>query len=128
MGDQIGGSGNFNISSKNTIVPYEGIINENYFKIDQRETEFAANLEIFKCITKNPFNNQTEYFIGMLVKSKYDGIGRQLNDIDISIALDISDSMGMLISEEPTFKEMYENTKVKGSKNRLQIAKECLFK
>ena len=128
MGGQIGGSGNFNISSKNTVVPYEGIINENYFKIDQRETELAANLETFKCITKNPFNNQTEYFIGMIVKSKYDGIGRQLDDIDISIALDISGSMGSKISVKPTFKEMYENIEVEGSKDRLQIAKECLFK
>ena len=127
MGGQIGGSGNFNISSKNKVVPYEGIINENYFKIEQRETEFAANLETFKCITKNPFNNQSEYFIEMLVKSKYDGIGRQLDGIDISLALDISGSMGMPISVKPTFKEMYENAKVKGDKNRLQIAKECIL-
>ena len=64
----------------------------------------------------------------MLVKSKYDGIGRQSDDIDISIALDISGSMGNTISIKPTFKEMYENVKVKGEKDRLQIAKECLFK
>ena len=74
MGGQFGGSGNFNISSMNTIVPYEGIINENYFMINQRETELSANLEILKCITKNPFKNKLEYFIGILTKSKYRGI------------------------------------------------------
>ena len=65
MGAQAGGGGNFNIDSMNTIVPYEGMINENYFKISQRETELAANLEIFKSITKNPFTKQLEYFVGL---------------------------------------------------------------
>ena len=53
MGAQAGGGGNFNIYSMNTIVPYEGMINENYFRISQRETELAANLETFKSVTKN---------------------------------------------------------------------------
>ena len=135
MGGQFGGSGNFNISSMNTIVPYEGIINENYFMINQRETELSANLEILKCITKNPFKNKLEYFIGILTKSKYDGIGRQLDDIDISIALDISGSMGSIIHPKPTFKEKYEqsgkNEEIRNrndGKNRLEMAKECLFK
>ena len=52
MGGNFGGSGNFNISSMNSIVPYEGMINENYFKISQRETEYAANLELFKSKTQ----------------------------------------------------------------------------
>lgn len=129
MGGQVGGGGNFNIGSFNTIVPYEGMINENYFKISQRETELAANLEIFKSITKNPFNKQLEYFIGLLVKSKYDGIGRQLDDIDISIALDISGSMKSYITKKPTFKEMFKNVRQKRStEDRLSIAKECLYK
>ena len=93
MGAQAGGGGNFNISSKNTLVPYEGMINENYFPINSRETKDSASLELFKSITRNPFTKQLEYFIGLLTKSKYDGIGRQLDDIDISIALDISGSM-----------------------------------
>ena len=132
MGGNFGGSGNFNISSMNSIVPYEGMINENYFKISQRETEYAANLELFKSITKNPFNNKLDYFIGLLIKSKYDGIGRQLDDIDLSIALDISGSMGSRVSMKPTFKEMYEQdgnpNPNDGNKNRLELAKECLFK
>ena len=129
---QAGGGGNFNIDSMNTIVPYEGMINENYFKISQRETELAANLEIFKSITKNPFTKQLEYFVGLLIKSKYDGIGRQLDDLDISIALDISGSMGCAFSKKPTFKELFEKVEQSHSnengKNRIETAKECLFK
>ena len=132
MGAQAGGGGNFNISSMNTIVPYEGMINENYFRISQRETELAASLETFKSVTKNPFTNKLEYFLGLLIKSKYDGIGRQLDEIDISIALDISGSMGCKIEQKPTFKELLEQNeknKYKESlKDRITIAKECLFK
>ena len=134
MGAQAGGGGNFNIGSMNTIVPYEGMINENYFKISQRETDLAANLEIFKSITKNPFNKQLEYFVGLLIKSKYDGVGRQLDDIDISIALDISGSMGCGFDKKPTFKELFEKTEQRQNqvnqrgKNRIETAKECLFK
>ena len=40
----------------------------------------------------------------MLIKSKYDGIGRKLDQIDISIALDISGSMNCPINKKPTFK------------------------
>ena len=136
MGGQFGGAGNFNMFSMNTVLSYEGMINENYFMINQRETELSANLEILKCITKNPFKNKLEYFIGLLTKSKYDGIGRQLDDIDISIALDISGSMSSIIDPKPTFKEKYEQTGKKevnqmhnnDGKNRLEMAKECLFK
>ena len=132
MGAQAGGGGNFNIYSMNTIVPYEGMINENYFRISQRETELAANLETFKSVTKNPFTNRLEYFLGLLIKSKYDGIGRQMDQIDISIALDISGSMGCGINPKPTFEEMLQQNERmpyrKSSKNRITIAKECLFK
>ena len=135
MGGQIGGSGNFNIFSMNTLVPYEGMINENYFPIRERETNLAASLELFKSISKNPFNKQLEYFIGLLVKSKYDGIGRQLDDIDISIALDISGSMTSQMVKKPTFKEMFEKGNdeqdqavFNGGKVRIELAKECLFK
>ena len=132
-GNFSGGGGNFNISSMNTVVPYEGMINENYFPISERETNDSASLEIFKSITKNPFNKKLEYFIGLLTKSKYDGIGRQLDNIDISIALDISGSMGNIVRKKPTFKEMFENVEVNqkvgfSKKNRIEMAKECLFK
>ena len=130
MGLCTGGSGNFNMFSMNKIIPYEGMINENYFRISQRETDLAANLETFKSVSKNPFTNKLEYFIGLLVKSKYDGIGRQLDEIDISIALDISGSMGHCINSKPTFKELLEQNKKENEtrKERIDIAKECLFK
>ena len=71
MGAQAGGGGNFNISSMNTIVPYEGLINENYFRISQRETELAASLETFKSVTKNPFTNKLEYLLGLIFFSSF---------------------------------------------------------
>ena len=146
MGANTGGSGNFNPYSSCKVVPYEGIINENYFRIRQREKELSANLELFKYISKNPFNKKLDYFIGMLIKSKYDGIGRQLDQIDISIALDISGSMNSPINKKPSFKELalkIENENEQSNnrnyndynegnnlpkKKRLAIAKECLFK
>ena len=135
MGSQAGGGGNFNISSKDTLVPYEGMINENYFPINSRETKDSASLELFKSITRNPFTKQLEYFIGLLTKSKYDGIGRQLDNIDISIALDISGSMQSPMTRKPTFKEMFnqekqgQNSKERNyGKQRIELAKECLFK
>ena len=131
MGAQAGGGGNFNISSKNTLVPYEGMINENYFPINSRETKDSVSLELFKSITRNPFTKQLEYFIGLLTKSKYDGIGRQLDDIDISIALNISGSMNCNVTKKPTYREMYNNIEVNNNnegKTRIEIAKDCLFK
>ena len=120
------------------MIPYEGVINENYFKIQQKETDLSANLEIYKNITKNPFNKKLEYFLGILTKSKYDGVGRNLDEIDISIALDISGSMNSRIEQKETFKELalknenenenQDNNNLKAYKNRLEIAKECLFK
>ena len=142
MGAQAGGGGNFNPYSACTVLPYEGIINENYFRIKKRETELSANLETFKFITKNPFNKKLEYFLGMLIKSKYDGIGRQEDQIDISITLDISGSMSCRIDQKPTFKELALKEEDDDNKNsprqkdfdkekpktRMEIAKECLFK
>ena len=126
---QVGGSGNFNIDSMNTSVPYEGIINENYFPIRERETNLSASLEIFKSITKNPFNKQLEYFIGLLVKSKYDGIGKNLDELDISIALDISYSMAEPLIKKPTFKQMYQNFVFFHDTNqRIEMGKKCLLK
>ena len=144
MGAQTGGGGNYNPYSSCTVMPYEGLINENYFKIKQKETESSANLEIFKYISKNPFNKNLDYFLGLFIKSKYDGVGREIDTIDISIALDISGSMQSCINQKPTFKELalkieneennnlnFQNNNYndnKPKKDRLTIAKECLFK
>ena len=136
MGAQTGGGGNFNPNSSCKVLPYEGLINENYFRIKEKETELSANLETFKYISKNPFNKKLDYFLGILIKSKYDGIGRNMDTLDISIALDISGSMKSCIQTKPTFKELaleIENEGKKKQRNldfrdRLTIAKECLFK
>ena len=70
----------------------------------------------------------------MLIKSKYDGIGRQEDEIDISIALDISGSMSSGFCKKPTFKELalgneeMPNYNIDNGKCRLELAKECLFK
>ena len=136
MGAQAGGGGNFNPNSSCKVLPYEGLINENYFRIKQKETELSANLEAFKYISKNPFKKNLDYFLGILIQSKYDGIGRNMDTLDISIALDISGSMQSCIQTKPTFKELaleIENEGKKkqrnlGFRDRLTIAKECLFK
>ena len=134
MGSQVGGAGNFNPYSLCTVIPYEGIINENYFRIKERERYLSANLETFKCVAKNPFSKKLEYFLAMLIKSKYDGIGRQEDEIDISIALDISGSMSSGFCKKPTFKELalgneeMPNYNIDNGKCRLELAKECLFK
>ena len=132
MGAQAGGGGNFNRDSlaQNT---YESIINENYYSIFERETNLDANLEIFKEIVKNPFKNEMNYYLGMLIKSKYDGVGRKLDQIDIAIALDISGSMSSPFIPGPTFKEtaldnVPDRKNYNGKKSRIEIAKECLYK
>lgn len=132
MGAQAGGGGNFNRDSlaQNT---YESIINENYYSILERETNLDANLEIFKEIVKNPFKNEMNYYLGMLIKSKYDGVGRKLDQIDIAIALDISGSMSSPFIPGPTFKEtaldnVPDRKNYNGKKSRIEIAKECLYK
>ena len=141
MGAQAGGGGNFNPNSSCKVLPYEGLINENYFRIKQKETELSANLEAFKYISKNPFKKNLDYFLGILIQSKYDGIGRNMDTLDISIALDISGSMQNFIQTNPTFKELALEIENEGKneqknldfnkytkKDRLTIAKECLFK
>ena len=134
MNGKVGGAGNFNPYSRCTVIPYEGIINENYFRIKERERYLSANLETFKFVTKNPFSKKLEYFLAMLIKSKYDGVGRQEDEIDISIALDISGSMDNGFDKKPTFKELaFQNEEIPNynnfsEKNRLELAKECLFK
>ena len=86
MGGQVSGAKNtFSLDT----MTYEGLFNENYFKIDQRETKLINNVEISYAKVKNPITNQLERFIGLFVKSKYDGIGIR-EQIDISLALDIS--------------------------------------
>ena len=81
-----------NANSNFAKITYEGLFNENYFKINSKEINLPLNLELSYSKTRNPFNNRKEYFIGIIFKSKYDG--EKINEpIDLSIALDISGSM-----------------------------------
>ena len=89
MGGQVSGARNtFSLNS----MPYDGLFNENYFRIEAREKELINNLEVSTARVKNPITNEIEQFIGLLIKSKYDGEGIR-EQIDISLTLDISGSM-----------------------------------
>ena len=90
MGGQVGG---FHNSLSEYIITYDGIINENYFQINDRETNLLNNLEISHCRIKNPITGEIEQFLGLLLKSKYDGTPGIREPIDICITLDISGSM-----------------------------------
>lgn len=81
-----------NVPSSTTIT-YEGILNAAYFKLNSKEKKNTINLEISLSSVKNPISNEKEVWVGTLFKSKYDG--EKINKlIDLSIALDISYSMG----------------------------------
>ena len=79
-----------------TTLTYEGLLSENFFKINQKETTLLNNLEISSANIINPLNNEKETWIGLLTKSKFDGIGIR-EPIDICLLIDISGSMGCTI-------------------------------
>ena len=118
MGAELGGnmnanSGNYNYYTEYSKVSFDGFINENYFSVDNQETFLVENIDITHAITKNPITYKKDAFIGLFVKSKYDGIGNR-HPIDMSIALDISGSMS--VCDEV------------GQKSRISLAKESLKK
>ena len=121
MGNSLGpsmsaNSGNYNYYSgysDYSFISFNGFINENYFNIISQEQYLVQNLEISHAITQNPFNYKKDAFLGLILKSKYDGIGKR-EPIDLSIALDISGSMFC--------------TDEKDTKTRLDLAKEALIK
>ena len=100
-----------NVPSSTTLT-HEGIINENYYKLKQRETKLISNFEMSHASIKNPITQKREYFLGILCKSKYDGVGIR-EPIDIGIVLDISGSMDSCM-----------NTK---GETRLDISKKSLI-
>ena len=102
-----------NVIPSSTTLTYEGLLSENFFKINKREEYLINNIEISSANIINPLNNEKETWIGLLTKSKYDGIGIR-EPIDICILIDISGSMRSNI----------KNTK----KNRLDIAKSSVIK
>jgi len=90
MGGQVGG---FHNSLSEYLITIDGVINENLFQIKEREMNLDNNLEISHCKVKNPITGETELFLGLLLKSKYDGTPGIREPIDICITLDISGSM-----------------------------------
>ena len=105
-------SGNYNYYSDYSFISFSGFINENFFNI-YPEKNLVQNLDISHGITSNPFTFKKDAFLGLFLKSKYDGIGKR-EPIDLSIALDISGSM--FCTEEHEVK------------SRLDLAKEALIK
>ena len=94
MGGQFGGMHN---SFAEYSITYDGVINENYFPIKARENELLNNLEISHCKVRNPITNEEELYLGLIVKSKYDGTPGIREPLDICITLDISGSMTCFI-------------------------------
>ena len=94
MGGQFGGMHN---SFAEYSITYDGVINENYFPIQCRENLLLNNLEISHCKVKNPMTNEEELFLGLIVKSKYDGTPGISEPLDVCITLDISGSMNCKI-------------------------------
>ena len=107
------GSSNYNYHSLGSKVSFDGFINENYFEIMNREKNLVQNIEITLAFTTNPITYKKVYFIGFLLKSKYDGIGIRM-PIDLSIALDVSGSMSSIDDND--------------GKSRIKLAKESLTK
>ena len=102
---------NHNVPSSTTLT-YEGIINENFFKLKKKEIKLFVNFEISYASIINPITQKREYFLGLLSKSKYDGVGIR-EPIDIGIVLDISGSMDSDMNEK--------------GESRLDIAKKSLI-
>jgi len=100
-----------NVPSSTTLT-YEGAINENFYKLKKKETKLLSNFEVSYASIINPVTQKREYFLGLLSKSKYDGIGLR-EPIDIGIVLDISGSM--------------ECSMNKKGESRLDIAKKSLI-
>ena len=118
MGNSLGGnmnasSGNYNYFSGWAKVSFDGFVNENYFLINSKENNLIQNIEISHAITKSPITYQTDAFISLILKSKYDGIGNR-QPIDMSIALDVSGSMSSIDGND--------------KKSRITLAKESLKK
>ena len=106
-------SANYNYYSDFSFISFSGFVNENYFSVQSPEKYLVQNLEISHGITTNPYSFKKDAFIGLFLKSKYDGIGKR-EPIDLSIALDISGSMFCTDENE--------------TKTRLDLAKEALIK
>ena len=75
-----------------TMVTYGGLFDENYFPLNEKETKVFYNLEISNASVISPLTNKREYYLWVLLKSKYDDIGLR-EPIDIGLSIDVSGSM-----------------------------------
>lgn len=88
-------------------IPMIGLLNENYYPLLTKAT-LINDIELSHTITENPFTNQNERYLQLMLKSKYDGKGNDISStsirkpIDIALSIDISGSMSCSISHEPT--------------------------
>ena len=80
-----------NIPSSTTVT-YGGLFDENYFPLNSKETKALFNLEISNASVISPLTNKREYYLSVLLKSKYDGGGLR-EPIDIGLSIDVSGSM-----------------------------------
>ena len=107
-------------SYSDVLVSYEGLINENYYKLQSRETELISNIEYYTGRSKNPYNNKYENFIGLILKSKYDGVKPEeqsnikFGETDYAVTLDISGSMSCSLDKNNDIP-------------RIELAKEALL-
>ena len=107
-------------SYSDVLVSYEGLINENYYKLQSRETELISNIEYNTGRSKNPYNNKYENFIGLILKSKYDGVKPEeqsnikFGETDYAVTLDISGSMSCSLDKNNDIP-------------RIELAKEALL-
>ena len=69
----------YNIVPSSTTLTYEGILNSSYFKINSRENKKTLNMEISLASLKNPLTLEKEIWLGILLKSKYDG--QKINEL-----------------------------------------------
>ena len=62
-------------------------------KYNKKKQNYQQIWKFIKILQKIHLTKKLEYFLGILTKSKYDGVGRKIDSIDISMAIDISCSM-----------------------------------
>lgn len=70
------------------VVLHMRVIQRNYFHL-QHTTDLVIDVEISHAQIINPTTGQIESWLGVLPKSKYDGVGLR-QPIDIALTLDIS--------------------------------------
>ena len=75
---------------------YGQLFKENYYEITEKEINSDYNIEISNASINNPLSNEREYYLGVLFKSKYDGIGLK-EPIDIGISIGVSNNYNNLI-------------------------------